>query len=221
MWAEVFNSTICESSWPLNKSFSPCRAAISYLGLYLLYRILDEIKPKSILEMGLGQSTKMISQFVSQEPERIHYVVENNKDWVAFYLNNNTVPQNTKLTFLDSEIRQFKGAKVLAYKGFEETFKDMKFDFITIDGPGGVPPGLPRPSGKYSRIDILSILPECLNSSFVITLDDAQQTMEKNTAREICAVLDAAHIKYKFTTYYGVRGVALWASADQGFLCSL
>ena len=215
LWAEVFNSTVCESSWLLNKSFSLCRAAISYLGLYLLYRVLDEMKPKSILEMGLGQSTKMISQFVSQDQQRIHYVVENNKDWAAFYLNNNTVPQNTKLTMLTAEIRPFKSANVRAYKDFKETFGTKRFDYIAIDGPGSYD------MKKYSRIDVLSILPDCLNSSFVITLDDAQRNPEKATAREVCSALDAAHIKYRFTTYYGLRGVALWASEDWGFLCSL
>ncbi len=60
LWAEIFRSVTDKSTWLKNRSFAPGRWALGYPALYILYRILNEMKPKSILELGLGQSTRMI-----------------------------------------------------------------------------------------------------------------------------------------------------------------
>src|SRR5690554_7298280 len=58
-WSNVFNNTISDSEWFKNKSISPGRSAVGYPLLYVLYRILNDVKPLNILEFGLGQSTKI------------------------------------------------------------------------------------------------------------------------------------------------------------------
>ena len=60
-WAAIFNNTIHDSTWLKDRSFSPGRWAVGYQFLYVMYRILNEIKPERILELGLGQSTRMLS----------------------------------------------------------------------------------------------------------------------------------------------------------------
>ena len=63
LWGEIFRDTIVNSIWLKDKSFSPGRWAAGYPFLYALYRVLDEARPKRILELGLGQTTRMIGQY--------------------------------------------------------------------------------------------------------------------------------------------------------------
>ena len=65
VWAQIFNNTISESLWLKDKTFSPGRWAVGYPYLYVMYRVLNETRPKRILELGLGQSTRMIAQYAA------------------------------------------------------------------------------------------------------------------------------------------------------------
>src|SRR5687768_15072305 len=62
-WNNTFNSSINGSTWfkyiPLNVG----RWAANYSLLYILYRILNEIKPENLLELGLGETTKMLQAY--------------------------------------------------------------------------------------------------------------------------------------------------------------
>ena len=215
-WAHVFNNTIPNSSWLLNKTFSPGRWAMGYLELYILYRVLDEFKPLSILELGLGQSTRMITQYVMTNSHIIHYVVEHDLQWIDFYKHNNALPHNTQIVHLDRTLSSYKDKNgIRTFEGFSETFKNQSFDLIIVDAPLG------SDMKDYSRIDVLSILPKCLNHSFVIMLDDAERSGEINTAREINLTLTNAGISYKSVTYHGEKDMRVWVSDDWGFLCSL
>ena len=76
IWAEIFNNVISNSSWLTNKSFSAGRWAVGYQYLYVVYRILNEVRPKNILELGLGQSTRLFGQYAASDVEVQHIVVE-------------------------------------------------------------------------------------------------------------------------------------------------
>ncbi len=76
LWAETFNNTISDSNWLKDKSFSPGRWAVGYQYLYAVYRILNAVKPKKILELGLGQSTKLLNQYAKANKDVKHTVVE-------------------------------------------------------------------------------------------------------------------------------------------------
>ena len=76
VWAQIFNNTISESLWLKDKTFSPGRWAVGYPYLYVMYRVLNETRPKRILELGLGQSTRMIAQYAAAFQDVEHIVVE-------------------------------------------------------------------------------------------------------------------------------------------------
>ncbi|OON97113.1 MAG: hypothetical protein ATN36_04125 [Epulopiscium sp. Nele67-Bin005] len=153
VWAHIFQHTIINSTWLQDKTFSAGRWAIGYPVLYAIYRILDEIKPKRILELGLGQSTRLVSQYVSTQDDVIHFVVENNGQWINFFENSFALPTNSEIIELSWEFKEYKNQNVRVFKDFKETFKEEKFDFICIDAPLG------GDMKKYARIDILEILP--------------------------------------------------------------
>lgn len=65
LWANAFHDTIIDSEWLKSKTFSPGRWGVGYQYLYVLYRVLNEIKPRNILELGMGQTTRMIGQYAA------------------------------------------------------------------------------------------------------------------------------------------------------------
>ena len=216
IWASIFNNTITGSAWLKTQTFSPGRWALGYPALYALYRILNGVKPKHILELGLGQSTNMITQYVSSKREAEHFVVEHDPAWLSFYKKEYPVSKQTEIVQLDRTFVPYKEAEsVRVFDGFKERFSGKRFDFILIDAPLG------SDMKQYARIDILSLLPECLSESFTILFDDTGRSGETNTIKEICCALDAAEIKYVKGNYSGEKTCTVICSADNAFLCTL
>lgn len=50
--------------------------------MYTLYRILDEVQPKNILEMGLGQTSKMTTQYAKYYKDSHLLIVEGDQLWI-------------------------------------------------------------------------------------------------------------------------------------------
>lgn len=216
VWAEIFNNTISGCNWGANVAYSPGRWAVGYQYLYVMYRVLDEIKPKRILELGLGQSTRMLGQYALANQDVQHYVVEHDATWIDFFSKNYQLGSNTKIVKLDREFIPFKEAdKVRVFKGFREQFAEQKFDFISIDAPLG------GDMKDYARIDVLLMLPEILSDDFVIMIDDTERSGEQHTIAEMEKCLKANGIKYKKGYYSGNKDCCLICAEHLGFLTSM
>ncbi|GHV55476.1 hypothetical protein FACS1894216_17920 [Synergistales bacterium] len=118
LWAQIFHDTVSNSSWLVDKSFSPGRWAVGYDFLYVLYRALSSFRPKKILELGLGQTTHMISQYVSANTDVKHTVVEHDLSWIKFYEKEHTILDRTEVIQMDLCDRSFMENQVTAYKDF-------------------------------------------------------------------------------------------------------
>jgi len=125
------------------------------------------------------------------------------------------LPKNTKIEKLDYEIISFKNSETRVFNGFKEKFSGKKFDFILIDAPLGVD------MKKYSRIDVLSILPECIDGNFVILVDDTERLGEQNTLVEIRKLLESNSISYAEGPYSGMKQSHLICSRNLNFLTTL
>ncbi len=217
-WATVFNATIVGSTWFKDISLSPGRCAIGYPALYALYRCLNDFQPHSILEIGLGQSTKMIGAYASHF-NTTHYIVESNASWMEFFLKENPLSSNTSMIHLECIETPYSGrwlktkTAIKYYEGFQERLKDQKFDFIFIDGPNG--------SEEFSRVDFTELLPECLQDSFVIMVDDAERNGEQNTIQAISIILEKYHIAHTIAIMDGLKNTALIVSEDLAYLTSI
>lgn len=216
IWSNVFHDTIWDSKWLLNKKFSPGRWAVGYQYLYVLYRILESVQPQSILELGLGQSTQMMTQYAEYAEDCRHYIVEHDPAWIEFYKKNNVISDFSTIVQLDLCKKQVKQDEdVTGYKRFSETFLGKKFDLISIDAPFG------SPCYIYARADILELLPQCLKKSFVIILDDYNRTGEQNTVKLLKEKLDDEKIMYCEGVYSGNKDIFVITSMDYKFLVSL
>ena len=215
IWANVFHDVIKDSVWLQNKAFAPGRWAAGYQMLYVMYRIMDSVKPKKILELGLGQTTRMISQY-SGYYNAEHQVVEHDPKWIEFFATTYEVPDNVKFVNLDTVVDKYLDDEaVIMYQGFEEQFKNQKFDFICVDAPLG------GKAIKYARVDILKILPECLEKDFVILIDDTERIGEINTIKLIQNLFNENGIEYVMKRYDGRKSSTIFTTEKYSFLTSL
>ena len=212
LWANIFNDAISNSPWLIDKTFYPGRWAVGYPFLYVLYRILYNCKPKRILELGLGETTKLISQYVLSDNSVEHLVVESDNKWISFFSNEFKLPSNTKIINLPCKYITFKDSKkVRVYEYFEENLAYGKYDLICIDGPMG------GDLEKYSRIDVLSLIPDNISESYIILLDDYERQTEKNTVEEILNKLKNCRKGY----YPGKKDMIVLFSNDYNFLATM
>ena len=216
VWADIFNNVICDSPWLKNIAFSAGRWAVGYQYLYVMYRVLNEIHPQHILELGLGQSTRMIGQYVSSHKDAEHFVVEHDPEWIDFFSRDFALSERSIIIKLDREIIPFKEAEaVRVFKGFEEHFSERKFDFISIDAPFG------GDMKQYARIDVLKLLPGCLADSFIIMIDDTERSGETNTVNAMRALLKQTGIAFATGRYSGDKDCTVICSENLKFVCSM
>lgn len=215
VWGLVFRDAISHSRWLENRSFYPGRWAVGYQFLYVLYRVLNEAKPKSILELGLGQSTHMITQYVAFEPAVCHRVVEHDREWITFFGREHKLSDCTEIVHLNL-IREalLDDPGVLVYENFR-SLADRKYDFISVDAPFG------GDANIYARVDVLKLIPEYLESSFVIMVDDVNRQGEYNAVKLIETTLKEHGIAYEEGVYKGNKETRIITSEDNKFLCTL
>jgi len=216
IWSSIFHDTIKNSEWLLNKTFSPGRWAAGYPLLYVLYRCLDESWPGDILELGLGQTTRMIGQYAKANPNCRHYIAEHDEEWIEFFEKKNQLAKNSKIIKMDLIKGQYlEDSEVLMYQDFEEEFKDKKFDLISIDAPFG------GAANIYARMDLLKLIPGCLKKSFIILLDDFNRKGEKNMTKKLEEILKGHNIEYSTGIYRGSKDTYILVSKDLKFFRSM
>jgi len=216
VWAETFNNVISGSTWLKNTAFSPGRWAVGYPVLYVMYRVLNEAHPKRILELGLGQSTRMIGQYAANYEDVEHIVVEHDPEWIAFFKNDFELSERTEILQLDREMVPYKEAEaVRVFKGFREALAGKKFDFIFIDAPlGGDMP-------QYARIDVLGLLSECLSEDFAVLIDDFDRRGEKRTFYAMKDILMKNGVPCATSGYEENKKCAILTSQSWKFLSTL
>ena len=213
-WANIFNNTICNSYWLTDRSFSPGRFAIGYPLLYVLFRVLDEVKPIKVLEFGLGQSTKMLYQYATHFKETEVTTLENDVDWINFFLREKNFPSNSIIMKVDNQKIIYNECETLSISNLNLVTQNNKYALILVDAPFG--------SKRYSRSQILSLIPNNIDiDNFIIIMDDYNREGEKETSLELEKVFIKNNIKYRKGVYAGIKETALYCSNDLKFLTTL
>lgn len=215
IWARNWDDTKKSLLWIQDMpGISPGRWAVGYNYLYVMTRVLDEINPKSVLDLGLGISSTLISAYMrSVSDSAKHIIVEHNSDWVEFYTSKHSMSDSSEIVTLPCTEKKYKGKKYMAYEGFSDKIIGNTFSVISVDGPLG--------GDVYSRRDILDVLPQVLEKSFVIIFDDAERFGERKTIKDVKQTLKNSGIAYCCNIYRGMKDVYVITSTDYSFLCSL
>ncbi|MBR4690266.1 MAG: hypothetical protein IKO90_07365 [Bacteroidales bacterium] len=208
--AHRFSDTIKESEWLKNKSFSAGGPALDYGALYTMYRILDSIHPKNILEFGLGQSSRMIYQYVDFYKDTQAVTYEHDEEWISFFkeIVKGQYPLNIYKTELQETI--YNGKNTLTYKDNCKELLGQKFDFIFVDGPFG--------SEHYSRSQILHLIPYVLDKTFCVMIDDEGRKGEQETISDMERILNDNRIDYYKRVYCSMKNHIVICSKDLRFL---
>jgi hypothetical protein len=208
----LFQGIIEDSEWLKYKSFAPGGWAMDNAALYTLFCILDNVKPKKILEFGLGQSSKMIHQYAAFSDNVTALTIEHDKNWIDFFCNK--IPNDVNITVkqIDTETILFNGYTTLSYKDAALYWEGH--DLIVVDGPFG--------SEHYSRPQIIDIVKKGLPKQFCIFMDDTERDGEKETMEILCGSLQSMNIKFLVKNYIGEKSHhAIICSDDLKFLTSL
>lgn len=198
-WSRIFHDTIIGSEWFFDQALAhgwERRLAVGYNFLYALYRILDEMHPKSVLEIGLGQSTKLTGQYARRFGAS-HTVVEHDREWTDFFLHGwKKLSRQTRICLMPLVEAEFAGQKYFAYRDFDKVISSMQVpcELIVVDGPFGG-------HSERSRRDIVPYLPQLLAEDFVIMIDDCGRKGEENLVQEIRGILNEHRIEHAYGLY--------------------
>lgn len=204
-WANIYHDSIRGKDYLENLPLNIGRWAGNYSFFYVLNRILMDYKPKSILELGLGESTKFISAYIKNYLlDSKHVVVEHDNQWISVFKENNVLSDRSSIIQCDLRERTVNSHKTTSYSAFKEKV-NAKFDLYIVDGPFG--------SEKYSRYDIVDLVDGFDKSDeFIILFDDYDRQGEVDTTKEIISRLKAKNISFHTEKYSGVKSQLIIAT---------
>ena len=189
-FADLLHDSTQNTPWLKDKTLSLYGWAANYSFIYTLFRILDKVSPQHILEMGLGQTTRLTSQYIAyKNPAATLDVCEHNQDWIDVYTPELPISSNIKVHHLDLEYFDYDGKKNDKYKNLAQVTDNIKYNLIIVDGPVGAEKTLPRSN-------IIDLIPQNLAKDFIIIFDDADRTGEQNTIAQTKAKLSAQGIAF-------------------------
>lgn len=212
LFSTILNQSWEDSEWVKNKNFTLINGAANYSFIYVLYRILNDITPNNILEFGLGQTSKLTTQYINNKNQNAMLdIIEHDSDWINLFSQQIDINNNIKIIQKDLEKFKFNGVESDKYSSLDDVILNKQYDLIIIDGPSGV-------KKVYPRTNILDLIPNNLANNFIIILDDAERDGEKNTAQLIFQKLNENDIKYVKFYKYALKTQLIIASENYKYL---
>jgi len=203
-WANIFHDSIRGDESISKLSLNIGRWAGNYSFFYVLYRIMKDYKPNTILELGLGESSKLVSTFIKNNLQNCeHIIIEQNQNWINEFRNKFTFNDQTEVIHLPLETQKIEGFDVYKYKDFDKSI-NKQYELYIIDGPYG--------SDRFSRFDIIGLVNNFINNEFIILFDDTHRLGEIDTVNQITTILKSKNIIFYQNEYIGNKSVTVIAS---------
>ncbi len=152
----------------LEDDYFPVGGAANYSLLYLIQRIAMTFRPKRVLDVGCGQTTRLWDRLHGKGLVGDIVTLENDAGWAEH------IGSGVEHAILVSGL-----APAVIAGGVVETYDwgmaraRGPFDVIGVDGPLGTP--------RRSRAGVLSLLDEQLPQDFVLFMDDCERPGEQET----------------------------------------
>lgn len=208
----ILSSVIRDSEWLKYKGFSFGSWAMDAFSLHNLFRILNDVKPKNIIEFGLGQSSKMVHQYAEFYKANA-LTVEHDAEWIN-YMKTHAPMINFNIQQADLETVTINGKKTVAYKNTWKFHGNEEADLYIVDGPLG--------QRHCSRPQILDVVPRKLAKDFCIFIHDTDRAGERETIRLLREKLKQNGIGFlERSYYYGERWHTVVCSKSWKFLTSI
>lgn len=213
-WAHIYHDTIRGKAWLKDIPISPGRWAVNYSFLYILVRILSDWKPNKIIEFGLGESSKIISTFLTNVLiDSTHKIIEQDLEWIKVFEAKFNLGERSEIIHLPVTKKEVKGFISNSYNNIENKIKES-FDLYIVDGPFG--------AERFSRYDIC-VLAERLDptSEFIIIFDDYERQGEKDTVYDLISYFHSKHIHIYTGIYTGKKTQIIITTAKYRFITSM
>lgn len=212
-FADLLHDTIINSVWLKDKSFSLHGWAANYSFIYMLYRILDNAHPQHILEMGMGQTSRLTSQYIANANQTATLdIIENDAKWISVYQPQLPTNERIKIHQCDLEFFTYNKVECRKYKDLDKIICDQKYDLIIIDGPWGATQNLPRSN-------ILDIIKHHnLAEDFIIIFDDTEREGEQNTSAQAIKLLREQNVEHKIFQRNGIKTQTYITSLSKFFI---
>ena len=210
-----FQMTMSDCEWLVQHNFSPGSWAMDNAGLFSVFRVLNNMRPKNILEFGLGQSSKLVHQYAHHAAHHAKAkTIEHDQEWMDFFLMEISGYDVNIEKHDIAEIEIDEGKKTLTYTNLDNLLME-KYDFILVDGPLGYEKFPARPQ-------ILDFVQNGMPEKFCILVDDVERNGEKETVNRIQQILNEQKREFLIREYVGEKNRhAIICSPDLRFLTTL
>lgn len=212
-------SALRRAGYSLTDFFTDGAAANPSLQLFNL-KVLTFCQPHNVLELGSGQTTKVLSCYARNNPSAYVLTLEQDEAWV-----------NRMRTHIVHDYRhvplervEFSCAgnglrlKTMWYKDMPE-LHHHRFNYILVDGPDSGKPGTAHTD--HSRCGILQYVPSILAESFIIIFDDAERYGETMTINALKEILHACNVRFHYFSTHGIKTQDVLCSPDNLYLQSV
>lgn len=214
-WAHIFHDSIKGFDSLNNLSLNIGRWAGNYSFFYVLFRILKDFKPNTVLDLGLGESSKFISTYIQNYDKKIHHtIVEQSQEWIDYFNSTFSLNEQTHTICCEIEQKDIKGFKSNYYKDLPSKLNNSKMDLVIVDGPFG--------SDHYSRYNVVELFEKkLLNDEFIVLIDDYEREGEQETAKEFMHILKQNAISFDSVEYQGKKKQLVIATPKYKYALSL
>ena len=175
--------------------YYPTGSAANGSLLYCLLRTVRESPVCSVLELGCGESTRLLNALRSLRPLEVLSVEDD-----AFWRDHIASEVDHEIVLCPLESRSIAGKVVDSYAWTEEILK-RRFDLIVVDGP--------RATRRFSRWGALEIIENTLADDFVILVDDAERRGEADTIHGIQQLLERQGKRFDMRVLGGLQTQAM------------
>ena len=139
IWHHIFRESFRTGGWKSELRLNMGRWAAGPAFFYVLHRILEEVQPQHVVELGLGESSKLISKFAEHGSfPASHVIVEHSQKWIDAFQSRFKLSRATSLLRLPlkGKVKNKTPQQAVAY---DRIPKDVwaKADLVLVDAHSG------------------------------------------------------------------------------------
>jgi hypothetical protein len=179
---------------------SPRGGTASFSQLYALLNLLRDGRFNRVLELGVGKSTALITQWVQASGgSSVH--VDDDADWLAMAAAEQARVERIHAPLVATRVEK----RDIRWYGCDRP--EGAFDLVLVDGPQAW-----SRSSRYDRWGVLNWLPGVLADEFVIVLDDTSRRGERRLVHAAQTTLANAGRETKIREIVGANSQTLLVS---------
>jgi len=157
---------LCERNG-VEKRFHPVRSAANHSLLWLLGRIVEENAVRNVIELGAGQTTRLLDALC--RPRDIPLLTLEDDAFWAEEIGRGVEHEVRRVPLVPTRL----GGPATRGHDLSSLPDDARFDLVVVDGPRG--------TRRDSRAGALDLLDAHLATDFIVVFDDAERLGERDT----------------------------------------